>query len=53
MAKKKGKRISHKKDVRKKKTVAVGIKEEMDIEVVFTKKDLPMLKKAVQILEKA
>lgn len=53
MAKTKGKRISHKKDVKRKRTVAVGIKDNMELEFVFTKKDLPVLKKAVQILEKA
>ena len=46
------KKLAHKKHPKTAKPVAVGIKTNMEIEIVFTKADLPLLKKAVKTLEK-
>ncbi|MFC1454844.1 hypothetical protein ACFLQI_02015 [Candidatus Undinarchaeota archaeon] len=45
------KKLSHKKHPKTSKPVAVGIKTNMEIELVFTKADLPLLRKAVKTLE--
>jgi len=44
-------RISHRHDT-KKKTAGVSVKTSMDMDIIFTKKDLPLLKKTIRILEK-
>ena len=49
MAKKK---LSHKRHSKTAKPVGVGVKTSMEVEFVFKKSDLPLLKKAVAILEK-
>lgn len=50
----KHKRISHRVSHRhntKSRTAGVSVKTSMDLDIVFTKKDLPLLRKTVRILE--
>lgn len=44
------KKLRHKKQ--KRRTKAVGIRTSMDIEIDFTRADLPLLKRAVRLLER-
>ncbi|MFH1786955.1 MAG: hypothetical protein ABH829_04885 [archaeon] len=46
------KKLYHKKHPTTAKPIAVGIKSNMEIEIVFSKEDLPLLKKAIKTLEK-